>query len=62
MEWVETPEKGTNTSVLLREFEVLTLYVSFGARPDRTRHKSRPAVRQIGGCEGPGASGSLVGD
>ena len=45
MEWVETPEKGTNTSVLLREFEVLTLYVSFGARPDRTRHKSRPAVR-----------------
>ena len=30
---------------------------SFGARPDRTIHKSCPTIRQIGGRNGPGASG-----
>ena len=41
MEWVESPVKGRNASVLLREFEE-------GARPNHFGHKSCPTICQVG--------------
>ena len=56
MELVETPEKGRNASVLLREFEE-----RFARLSDRTGQKSCPFICQICRCTGPRASGSPVG-
>jgi hypothetical protein len=61
MEWVETPGKGRTASALLQDFEEQFARLS---TLDRTvlGHEPCPAIRQVGGREGPGEDRPLTGD